>query len=242
MKRYEKYSGNNSYVPNKLVSANLSLSLFVIVNISIWPAETTGIIFSSCLSRFECRLPKLSISLHVKYVKCSPSGSGNSHPGSLRMCSCKCATEVLGRSDLEKGRRQRICSTKICVKLQEGLLGFPECRSPLGSFPVPVGSCVYVGGKPIQTPHTKKNKSQYENGRTKVRSNNEPGIHSDNHTAPNQISHFLLNMFFSDSSSSSKAFSAANRSSFAFSAGCDGPLSGCLKHSSQDQFLFLPTH
>ena len=27
MKRYEKYSGNNSYVPNKLVSANLSLSL-----------------------------------------------------------------------------------------------------------------------------------------------------------------------------------------------------------------------
>ena len=50
-----KSSGNNSYVPNKLVSANLSLSLFVIVNISIWPAETTGIIFSSCLSRFECQ-------------------------------------------------------------------------------------------------------------------------------------------------------------------------------------------
>ena len=191
-----------TFLTSSYLQTYLSLSLFVIVNISIWPAETTGIIFSSC----------------------------------------KCATEVLGRSDLEKGRRQRICSTKICVKLQEGLLGFPECRSPLGSFPVPVGSCVYVGGKPIQTPHTKKNKSQYENGRTKVRSNNEPGIHSDNHTAPNQISHFLLNMFFSDSSSSSKAFSAANRSSFAFSAGCDGPLSGCLKHSSQDQFLFLPTH
>ena len=87
--------------------------------------------------------------------------------------------------------------------------------------------------KPIQSPHPKK-----KSGQTMSQAKKQWQWA----TAPNQISHFLLKMFFSDSSSSSKAFSAANRSSFAFSAGCDGPLSGCLKHSSQDQFLFLPTN
>ena len=92
--------------------------------------------------------------------------------------------------------------------------------------------------KRIQMPHTQKQKwikmEEQKSGQTINQA------HSDNHTAPNQTSHFLLNMFFSDSSSSSKAFSAANRSSFAFSAGCDGPLSGCLEHSSQDQLFSLP--
>ena len=146
--------------PTFLTSSYLQTYLSVsLSHISIWPAETTGI-FSSCLSRFECQsspyLSMLNMLNVLPLVQAIPIRAL-----SLRMCSCKCATEVLGRSDLEKGRRQRICSTKICVKLQEGLLGFPECRSPLGSFPVRVGSCVYVGGKPIQTSHTKKNKLLY---------------------------------------------------------------------------------
>ena len=57
----EKYSGNNSYVPNKLVSANLSLCLSLsYLNLASWNYRDLFIL------PFPFWVPKLSISLHVK--------------------------------------------------------------------------------------------------------------------------------------------------------------------------------
>lgn len=54
-----------------------------------------------------------------------------------------------------------------------------------------------------------------------------------------EMRHFLPSVLFSESSSSSKAFSAANKSSFAFSAGCAAFLSGCLGRCSRHMLPFM---